>query len=82
MSWVLLNAQKGEKMKQVKYPELLGEMAKHGDTQRTLGKLLGITYSSVCRRMSGKKEWSISEIDKICEHYNKNYYELFKKEGN
>lgn len=66
-------------MKKVKYPELAGEMAKHGDTQETLAKILGITYASVSRRLSGRIEWSISEIDKLCKHYKKDYYELFKK---
>ena len=66
-------------MEKIFYPELLGEMAKHGDTQKSLAKLLGITYSSVSRRLSGKSEWSISEIDILCEYYDKNYYELFKK---
>lgn len=66
-------------MKILKYPELVGEMAKHGDTQKTLAKLLDITYSSVSRRLSGKAEWSISEIEKLCEYYGKDYYELFKK---
>lgn len=66
-------------MKKPKYPELLGEMARRGDTQKTLGKLLGINCSSISRRLSGEKEWSISEIDKICEYYKKDYYELFKK---
>lgn len=66
-------------MKKVLFPDLVGEMAKNGETQKSLAKLLGITYSSVCRRLSGKSEWTISDIDKICEHYNKNYYELFKK---
>lgn len=65
-------------MKELKYPELRGEMAKHGDTQRTLAKLLGITYASVCRRLAGKTEWSISEIEKICNHYDKDFKELFK----
>lgn len=66
-------------MKNVKYPELMGEMARHGDTQRSLAKILGITYSAMWRRLTGQKEWTISEVDKICEHYSKDYYELFKK---
>lgn len=66
-------------MKILKYPELVGEMAKHGDTQKTIAKLLDITYSSVSRRLSGRTEWSISEIEKLCEYYGKDYYELFKK---
>lgn len=66
-------------MKKVKYPELAGEMAKHGDTQTTLAKLLNLPNPSICRRLSGETEWSISEIEKICKYYKKNYYELFKK---
>ena len=66
-------------MKKIKYPDLVGEMAKHGDTQKSLAAILGITYASVCRRLSGKTEFTISEIEKICEHYKKDYYELFKK---
>jgi hypothetical protein len=66
-------------MKNVKYPELAGEMARCGVSRKELAKHLGITYGSLCRRMVGTTEWSISEIDKICERFNKNYYELFKK---
>ena len=66
-------------MKKIKYPELTGEMAKNGDTQKDIAKLLGITYASISRRLSGETEWSIGEIEKICDHYNKNYDELFKK---
>lgn len=66
-------------MKSVKYPELAGEMARCGENRKTLAKHLGLTYGAFCRRMTGTKEWSISEIDKICEHYGKNYYELFKR---
>lgn len=66
-------------MKEVKYPGLIGEMARCGEKQKAIAKLLGITESSVSRRLLGKKEWSIGEIEKICEHYGKDYYELFKK---
>lgn len=66
-------------MKKILYPNLVGEMAKNGDNQKTLAKILGITHASVCRRLSGKSEWTISDIDTICKHYNKDYYELFKK---
>ena len=66
-------------MKVIKYPGLVAEMAKHGDTQRTIAKLLGITSPNISTRFSGKVEWSISEIDKICEYYGKDYNELFKR---
>ena len=66
-------------MKDIKYPNLIGEMAKHGDTQKTLAKMLNRTNASISRRLSGKTEWNISEIDKLCEYYGKDYNELFKQ---
>lgn len=69
-------------MKKKKYPNLAAEMAKHGDTQAKIGKLLGITHPAISRRLSGEVDWSISEIEKICELYGKDFYELFKKDNN
>lgn len=66
-------------MKKSKYPELAAEMARRGDTQKTLSELLEIHRTAIGKRLSGETEWSISEIDKICEHYGKDYYELFKR---
>ena len=64
--------------KQVKYPGLAAEMARRGDTQEDLAKLLKLSRPTVCTKLSGKAEWSIGEIEIICEHYKKDYYELFK----
>lgn len=61
-----------------KYPNLVAEMVKNGDTQISLGKVIGLAKTTMCLKMSGKTEWTMSEIDKICEYYKKNYYELFK----
>lgn len=66
-------------MKKVKYPELAGEMAKHGDTQKTIAKLLDLSIPSFSRRISGEVDWSIGEIETLCKYYKKDYYELFKK---
>ncbi len=65
-------------MKIVKYPGLVAEMARHGDNQTTIAKMFDITASSICKRFSGELEWKISEIEKICDYYGKNYDELFK----
>lgn len=66
-------------MKKIKYPELAAEMARRGETQKTVADLLGIAHSSLSRRLSGKIEWSIGQIETLCEHYGKDYYELFKR---
>ena len=65
-------------MKSPKYPNLVAEMARRGETQRTISKLLNLTNNSVHRKMTGKSEWTISEIEKLCEYFNKDYDELFK----
>lgn len=53
-------------------------MVRRGETQKELAKLLGVTRENVCLRLNGHRDFSISEIEKICEYYNKDYYELFK----
>ncbi len=65
-------------MKKIKYPELIGEMAKHGENQKALAKILGTTTASISRRLSGKTPWTIGEIDILCKHYSRNYHELFR----
>lgn len=65
-------------MKVVKFPGLVAEMARNGDNQKTIAKLLGITSPNISTRFSGKVDWSISEIEKICDFYKKSYEELFK----
>lgn len=62
----------------IKYGGLKGEMAKNGDTNKTLADLLEISESSISRRLSGEIDWSIGEIDIICKHYDKDYYQLFE----
>ena len=64
--------------KEIKFPKLLAEMAKKGDTQETLAKLLKLTQPCISRRLKGETTWSIGDIETICEYYNKDYYELFK----
>ena len=66
-------------MKKIKYPNLVAEMARHGESEKTLAELLDLHKNSISKRFLGKVDWTISDIDKICEHYGKDYYELFKK---
>lgn len=66
-------------MKELKYPELAAEMVRNGETQRILAKKLGMTYQAIWRRLSGRVEFTIDEIEAICEHYGKTFEELFKR---
>ena len=66
------------RLKEIKYPNLILEIKRHGETQDDLSKLLGISRTTFNFKLQGKSEWTISEIEKICEHYEMNYYELFK----
>lgn len=61
----------------VKYPNLLAEMARSGETYSTLAELLNTSVSAIARRLSGAVEWSKSEIDTLCDHYAKDYDYLF-----
>lgn len=67
-------------MRKILYPNLALEMMKHGDLQEDLAKKLGISIGTACRKLRGKNEWKISEINKLCEIYNKSYEELFKND--
>lgn len=65
-------------MKKVLFPGLHGEMAKRGETQIELAKVLNLSEQTISRKFTGKNEWTFNEIEKLCEYYDKNYYELFK----
>ena len=66
--------------KKYKYFTLQSEMIKNNESQKDVGKLIGITPNAVRNKLDDKNEWTINEIDILCNHYNKNYYELFEKE--
>lgn len=65
-------------MRKILFPGLHGEMARRGETQQELAKLINISEQCISRKFTGKNQWTFNEIEKLCEHYNKNYDELFK----
>lgn len=67
-----------DKKKVVKFPNLVSEMARNGETQKTIGDLLGLTSASISRKLSGETAWSIAEVEQLCEYFGKDYYQLFK----
>ena len=69
----------GKEFRNMTYSELIGEMARNGETQDDLGKILGVSRTTINNKMTGRSNWKINEIEAICEHYKKGYYELFKR---
>ena len=65
--------------KEIMYPNLVAEMARRGDTYGTLAELLETSIAAIGRRINGTVEWTKSEIDILCEHYNQPYNYLFGK---
>lgn len=64
--------------REANYPKLRQEMKSRKETQKKLAELLGLTRGTISKKLAGKIEWSISEVETICEHYGKDYYQLFK----
>ena len=69
-------------MKNTIYPEVVKQMKLHKQNLQDVADLLGITYKSqVSRRLSGEVEWTIGDIATLCEYYNVDFWELFRKEN-
>ena len=62
------------------YPNLVKELIDRNETQEILGKAIGLSKTSVNYKFTGRVEWSISEIEKVCKYFGKDYYELFKRD--
>jgi hypothetical protein len=65
-------------VKESKYPKLVSVMRENKITYVKLANILGIQPYSVYRKVKGRTDWTISEVETLCELLNKNYYELFK----
>ena len=63
-----------------KYSKLTKEMQKNKATQKHLSEVLGITDVSFRKKLAGTTDWTIGEIEALCDYFKKDYYELFGKE--
>ena len=60
------------------YPFLIKELKDNGMSAKDLADLLCVSPRVIYSRLSGASEWRLSEIVKICEHFEKtNVNELF-----
>ena len=62
----------------VKYPGLQKAMKENNENCTTLSRLLQLPNCSISLRMYNKTDFRITEIEKIMNHYNKTYEELFR----
>lgn len=63
----------------LEYPNLAAEMARRGETQKDLARLLVISEPSISMKMQGKRGFKMEEINAILDHYEKPFEELFRK---
>lgn len=67
------------KKKKVLFPNLEAEMARNGETQTYIAELLKSSVPTISRKLSGQTEWTIGDVEVLCEHFNIGYNELFLK---
>ena len=64
------------------YPEVVNQMKLHNQNLHDVAELLSIpNISQVSRRLSGKVQWTIGEVEILCRYYNLDFWELFRKEN-
>ena len=49
------------------YPELRGKICEKYRTQRAFARSIGMNPSSLSSKLSGRSQWSYSEVAKVCE---------------
>lgn len=54
-----------------------GFCAERGIKQKEIADLLGITVTSVCRKLNGNESFTIKQIKILCEHYKISAEEYF-----
>lgn len=65
-------------MGKVKFPNLAAELVRKGECQKSLASLLNLNQATISRKMNGISDWTIGEIETLCDYFNKDYYTLFK----
>jgi len=67
-------------MRNTMFPEIVNQMQLRKENLNYLVNLLGMKQKSqVSRRLSGEVEWTIGDIEILCEHYNMDFWDLFKR---
>ncbi len=67
------------KPKKVVYPTLEAEMARRGENQTYIANLLETNPANICRKLLGISEWTIGDVEILCDHFNMEFSKLFKR---
>lgn len=59
------------------YPNVIAQMASHGDTILSLSKALGMGYQTLSARLRGKKAFELPEICAVMQRYDCSFDYLF-----
>lgn len=59
------------------YPNVIAQMAAHGDTILSLSQVLSMGYQTLSARLHGKKAFELPEIYAIMQRYNCSFDYLF-----
>lgn len=65
--------------RQLLFPNLRAEMARKGNTIEDIGKVVGISYSTIKARFAGRSDWTLGEVETLCDYFKKDFYELFER---
>ena len=63
----------------VLFPEIVAEMERRGESRKDLARLLELDVSQITRKLNGNIQWTIGDIEVMTLHYNKDFWELFRK---
>ena len=67
-----------ERKQEIKFPNLVAEMARRGENQKDVAELIGTSQPTFSRKLRGLNEFTINEAIILCKHYEKEYSELFE----
>lgn len=62
------------------FPKLRGKMAECKDDVNSLADRLGVSPSTVRRRMRGERDFKLNELTVLAKRYGESIEELFKEE--
>lgn len=61
----------------MKYYNLKKVMDERGEHLKDIAKVINKSIGQTGQKVNGHCDWTISEVKAICEHYDKDFYELF-----